>query len=82
MCEAGIAFYDKVRQKNQAIRELFGEDIYEKNGDTPRGFLQLNMFTLTESKRQEYLQIRLKEYQTEQKSADQEASENATAESQ
>lgn len=65
MCQAGIEFYDKVRRKNLAIREMSGADLYQENGDEPIGFLQSEMITLNASRRQQYLQLRLKQYQSE-----------------
>lgn len=84
MCRAGIAFYDKVKQKNLALRELSGENIYEENGDQPSAFLQLKLITLTDSKRQQYLQLRLNEYLAEQngKTETIENEENIATESQ
>lgn len=48
--EAGIRFYDKILNKNVALRELSGKDLYSVKGNEYPGLLRYNMFPLTTRK--------------------------------
>lgn len=48
--ESGIRFYDKLLNKNIAIRELSGKDLYSVKGNEYPGLLRYNVFPLTTRK--------------------------------
>lgn len=50
MIEAGIRFYEKLLNKNIAIRELSGKDLYSVKGNEYPGLLRMNVYPLTTRK--------------------------------
>lgn len=48
--ESGIRFYEKLLNKNIAIRELSGKDLYSVKGNEYPGLLRYNIFPLTTRK--------------------------------
>lgn len=50
ICETGIRFYDKLLNKNIAVRELSGKDIYSVKGNEYPGFLRWTKLALTSRK--------------------------------
>lgn len=50
MIESGISFYEKVLNKNIALRELSGKDLYSVKGNEHSGLLRFNAFPLTTRK--------------------------------
>lgn len=48
--ETGISFYEKVLNKNIAIRELSGKDLYSVKGNEYPGIFRFNVFPLTTRK--------------------------------
>lgn len=58
--EAGIRFYDKILNKNVALRQLSGKDLYSVKGNEYPGLLRYNMFPLTTRKL--FLQQKLEEF--------------------
>lgn len=72
MVEAGIRFYEKVLNKNIAIRELSGQDLYSVKGNEYPSLLRFNVFPLTTRKK--FFEGKLEELQ---KKADEE--KNAAA---
>lgn len=48
--ESGIRFYEKLLNKNIAIRELSGKDLYSVKGNEYPGILRYNVFPLTTRK--------------------------------
>lgn len=50
MIEAGIRFYEKLLNKNIAVRELSGKDLYSIKGNEYPGILRMNVYPLTARK--------------------------------
>lgn len=50
MIESGISFYEKLLNKNIAVRELSGQDLYSVKGNEHSGLLRFNVFPLTTRK--------------------------------
>lgn len=50
MIEAGIRYYEKLLNKNIAVRELSGEDLYSVKGNEYPGILRMNVYPLTARK--------------------------------
>lgn len=50
MCEAGIRYYEKVLNRNIAIRELSGLDLYTGKGNEYPGILRQSSLPLTTRK--------------------------------
>lgn len=48
--EAGIRFYEKILNKNIAVRELSGKDLYSVKGNEYPGILRFNTLPLTTRK--------------------------------
>lgn len=59
MIESGISFYEKVLNKNIAVRELSGQNLYSVKGNEYPGILRFNVFPLTT--RKFYLESKLEE---------------------
>lgn len=78
MCELGIRFYDKVLNKNKAIRELSGKDLYSVCGNEYPGLFQMRNLPLTTRKL--YFQYRLAEHQAKAVEEAKNAEQNSTAE--
>lgn len=47
MIETGIGYYEKLLNKNIAIRELSGKDLYSIKGNEYPGILRMNIYPLT-----------------------------------
>lgn len=50
MIEAGIRFYEKLLNKNIAMRELSGKDLYSVKGNEYSGILRMDVYPLTTRK--------------------------------
>lgn len=50
MIEAGIRFYEKLLNKNIAIRELSEKNLYSVKGNEYPGILRMNVYPLTARK--------------------------------
>lgn len=50
MIEAGIRFYEKLLNRNIAIRELSGKDLFTVKGNEFPGILRMNVYPLTARK--------------------------------
>lgn len=59
MVEAGIRFYEKVLNKNIAIRQLSGQDLYSVKGNEYPSILRFNVFPLTTRKM--FFEVKLEE---------------------
>lgn len=66
MIEAGISFYEKVLNKNAAVRELSGKDLYSVKGNEYPSIMRFNTVPITSRKK--FLEITLEELR--QKEAD------------
>lgn len=65
-CDAGVRYYDKLLNKNIAIRELSGQDLYTAKGNV-HFLLREKCLPLTVRKK--YFELKLKEYQVKQEQA-------------
>lgn len=50
MIETGIKYYEKLLNKNIAIRELSGKDLYSVKGNEYPGTFRMNVYPLTSRK--------------------------------
>lgn len=57
--EAGIRFYEKTLNKNIAMRELSGKNLYSAKGNEYPGFLRIDAFPLTS--RKQFLETELEQ---------------------
>lgn len=77
--ESGIRFYEKLLNKNIAIRELSGSDLYSVKGNEYPGLLRYNVFPLTTRKL--FLETALQEAKKkEAEEAEQNSESNTKAE--
>lgn len=73
--EAGIRYYEKLLNKNIAVRELSGKDLYSVKGNEYPGILRMNVYPLTA--RKQFFEHALDELRKKEAANEKNASETA-----
>lgn len=67
MCDAGIRYYEKILNRNIAIRELSGTNLYTTRGNAHYLIRQKN---LSFTSRRDFFRAKLTQYQAQQRKED------------